>query len=332
MSIIANIANLKKITEEIISTEQEEKNLIESCQTLQNLFYKVSGMADAKTMETNGIKTPYGVALGTVDAAACIIDAVRTRVFLKSLKEAIEDAILDSPGKPVNVLYAGTGPFATLLTPLTTLFTPLQLQMFLIEINPQSIAYLRATVKQLDIEKYVTDIIEADASDYQLPSGYAPDIIVSETMLQALRTEPQVMICANLINQCSKKVLLIPQMIQVSAALINIDADNEQEIKTIKTLLEYDAQTALMIKENKKGMPIFAAAVEFIIPELHKQYSHVALLTNIQVYKKNWILYGQSSGLTMPYLVMDLKSIKKWPAVFRATYNLGTDPGFQISM
>ena len=79
-------------------------------------------------------------------------------------------------------------------------------------------------------------------------------------------------------------------------------------------------------------MPIFAAAVEFIIPELHKQYSHVALLTNIQVYKKNWILYGQSSGLTMPYLVMDLKSIKKWPAVFRATYNLGTDPGFQISM
>ena len=150
-------------------------------------------------------------------------------------------------------------------------------------------------------------------------------------MLQALRTEPQVMIVANLINQCSKKTLLIPQMIRVSAAIINIDCDNEQETKTIKTLLEYDAQTALLIKQNKKGIPIFADVMEVIIPERQKQYSHLALLTNIQVYKNNWILYGQS-GLTMPYLVMDLNSIKKWPATFRATYNLGTDPGFEFSM
>ncbi len=331
MSSTANIANLKKITEAIISPQQEDKNLDELCHSLQDLFYKVSGMADAKTMETTGIKTPNGLALGTVDAAACIIDAVRTQVFLKSLKQAIEDKLRDCPEKPLNILYAGTGPFATLLTPLTTVFTSMQLQMFLIEINPQSISYLKTTINQLKIEDYVTDIIEADASDYRLPSGYAPDIIVSETMLQALRTEPQVMIFANLINQCSKKVLLIPQMIQVSAALINIDGGNEQESKTIKVLLEYDAQTALLVKQNKKGIPIFADAAEVIISEQHKQYSHVALLTNIQVYKKNWILYGQS-GLTMPYLVMDLNSIKKWPAKFKATYNLGTDPGFEFSM
>lgn len=325
------IASLKKITEEIISSDKQQKKQIEACQALADLFFKVSGMEHAQTIDTNGIKTANGVALGTIDAAACIIDAARTHIFLRSVKEAIEDVLSDYPGRPVNILYAGTGPYATLLAPLTTIFIPTQLQMLLLEINPQTIAYLQTTVAQLNMDAFVTGIVEADASEYRLPEGYHPDIIVAETMLHALRTEPQVMIFANLINQCTKKTLLIPQMIQVSAALIkNIDCDTE-EVKMLKILLKYNAKAALLVKQNKNELPIFTGGEEVVIPEQKDGYSHLALLTNIQVYKNNRLLYKQSSGLTMPCLVMDLNSIKKWPAVFNVTYKLGEDPGFQFS-
>jgi hypothetical protein len=177
---------------------------------------------------------------------------------------------------------------------------------------------------------YVTAIVETDASEYRLPKEYHPDIILSETMLQALRTEPQVMIFANLIHQCNKKIMLIPQMIQVSAALIkNIGCDNE-ETEPLKKLLEYDAQTALLIKQNRNKLSVFADGEEVVITEQENVNTCLALLTNIQVYKNNWLLCKQSSGLTMPYLVTNLNSVKKWPARFNVTYNIGTEPGFGL--
>jgi hypothetical protein len=74
-------------------------------------------------------KTPAGLAIDTRSAALCIFDMMRTRKFLLGIRDAIDEKLRIDPGQPVTILYAGTGPFATLLTPLITVFRPDQLQM-----------------------------------------------------------------------------------------------------------------------------------------------------------------------------------------------------------
>lgn len=66
--------------------------------------------------------------------------------------------------KPVRILYAGTGPFATLVLPLITKYSPEDLQLILLEVNPQTIVHLKQLIKSLGIENYIEKIICEDAT------------------------------------------------------------------------------------------------------------------------------------------------------------------------
>src|SRR6185436_5671391 len=136
---------------------------------LKDLFCQAVGYDEAGAALQQHIQTTGGQAINTYTAALCITDMMRTRKFLLGIKEAIEERLKTNAGKPVTVFYAGSGPFATLLTPLTTIFGPGQLQMVLLEINPASIDYLHKTVQQFRLEKYIVGIGQADAVHYIIP-------------------------------------------------------------------------------------------------------------------------------------------------------------------
>ena len=83
-------------------------------------------MLNLKAMR-NDVYGETGMALGTLWAALCVDDMIRTKMFVKGLIEAVEDIMKKKEG-PVHILYAGTGPFATLILPTLASYTSDQVQ------------------------------------------------------------------------------------------------------------------------------------------------------------------------------------------------------------
>ena len=124
--------------------------------------------------------------------------------------------------------------------------------MILIELNPVSLEYLHKTIDAFNMKDHVLDIIQADASNYQIEAGRYPDIILSETMKPALNKEPIVNIFANLAVQCPGAIM-IPEMVRVEAALISNPSNLGYKILPLQTLMELSYTTAInMNKEEEK--------------------------------------------------------------------------------
>jgi CheY-like chemotaxis protein len=324
------LADLKRITQILIADESSYLEIRDACTGLLDLFYRVSEFDETDHVNRQHMQSQAGQAVSPEAAAVCIRDFMRTRVFMRGLKEAISTKLLADPGKAVTVLYAGTGPFATLLIPLVTIFSSTQLNMLLLDINPASIAYLNRVINYFNLQTYVLHIVETDAVTYQIPAQWQPDIILSETMMPSLKTEPQISIVANLAGQCPQAIL-VPELIAVSAVLYNSKMDDEIRFIPLETLLVFTKDEALqMAAQQQTGDVIFPVTrLEVQKPAL-PDYSRLALLTNIRVFNQHTLNFRESS-LTIPQFVYNLHSIKTWPAVFNIQYSIFPVRGFIIT-
>ncbi|NOT50030.1 MAG: hypothetical protein HOP10_01985 [Chitinophagaceae bacterium] len=319
-----NRHQLKKITETLLSPEVNYNDIRMAVHALKDLFCTAVGFDETETAKQGHIQTSGGQAISTYTAALCITDMMRTRKFLLGIKEAVEERLQTDPGKPIIILYAGAGPFATLLTPLTTVFAPDQLQMVLLEINPVSIAYLQKTIQQFGLEKHIIGIEQADAVHYTIPANYQPDILLSETMKPALQKEPQVSIVANLLPQCKPDTMLIPSTIIVEACLVGNLASDPLAIMPLQTLLELDKNTAMQINTN----PVISTGITITIPEKPEPlYKRIVLTTTVNVFGDHHIGL-QESGITLTSTMLDIAGIKKYPARLLFRYIMNEEPGF----
>ena len=319
---------LKEVTEVLISPVIDYTAILNATKYLKALFYEATGFNDYEPANLQNIITGTGLAISPVSAAFCITDMMRTRIFLLGIRQAIEERLKKAPGKPVIVLYAGTGPFGTLLTPLLTLFSPEQLQIILLEINPGSIAYLQKAISHFRMGPYIIDLLHADASTFFISPKHQPDILVSETMKPALEKEPQVSITANLISQCNKSPVLIPECIRVEAALIGNIAKPGFTILPLKLLMELTAETAAIIQNNPQSLPAFSKGIEVeITMPADPSCTQLVLLTHIKVFGQH-ILQFNECGLTIPHRLLDLGISNEWPRKFLFKYHAGTVPGF----
>ena len=73
-------------------------------------------------IEQEEVRTPNGLAVSPTMAAMCADDYMRTIMFLRGLHDAVVERLKRISGRPLRVLYAGCGPYATLAVPLMTLF------------------------------------------------------------------------------------------------------------------------------------------------------------------------------------------------------------------
>jgi predicted RNA methylase len=325
------IIQLQSLTAALLSPVLNYNECREAALSLSKLFSEAAGFDEMAPDNQIDIRTTSGKALAPRWAASCLVDFMRTRKFILGIRDAIEEKLKINPGRPVTVLYAGTGPFASLLTPLITLFTPAQLQMVWLEINPVSFQYLQKMITQFEMEDYVVELVEADAATWSIPVHVHPDIVVSETMNNALQKEPQVSIVVNLLSQCNPGTILIPDLVKVDACLLGSTIDHPEDIFHLETLLELDAETAVRIKKNPENVPVLTKGIILTISELPpERFKTLALNTSIRIFGQYSLTFNES-GLTIPHILRMTNWFKKFPIRLLFQYQNDNNPCFRVS-
>jgi hypothetical protein len=160
-----------------------------------------------------------GLAIDPYSAAQCVTsEPLRTQQFIKGVRAAIQKK-LDESDKPIHLLYAGTGPFAPLITTSLHMYDPRRLRVHFMDIHKFSVESVRAVVETLGYSDFAEEITVEDATSCQL--GYAPDILVTETMQSGLQREPQYWICRNLFPQMDPKGIVVPEKVEVNLLAYN---------------------------------------------------------------------------------------------------------------
>src|SRR5688500_14408138 len=83
----------------------------------EKLYHLLSTGAFALPV-AESILLPTGLAIASSDAGICVKDAVRTAMLLRGIEAAIDTLRGRFPNEKLEVVYAGSGPFAALVIPL----------------------------------------------------------------------------------------------------------------------------------------------------------------------------------------------------------------------
>ena len=244
-----------------------------------------------------------GVALGPTWAALCIEDLQRTRNFVRGTYQAILACRNTNADRPVHVLYAGCGPFATLVLPLLTLFSEQQLRLTLVEINPISVQCVQRLFARLNLQAYVEELLLADAVSMKISQPDAIDIVLSETMQRALKNECQVQIMCNLIPQLRQEVLMLPERIILTLAQKDFskpltESSEIRPMETLGTLFELSAATIRKSTAREENGVLVLSSDAMTVTLAHANID-LYVLTSIYVFGDAQLQLN-ASGLSTP--------------------------------
>lgn len=312
---------LEKATDTLLYKPGYFKDIYDDLHELHDLYALHTGIS-AGSITDKDIWLPSGNAVSSIKAAHCLLEIQRTAVFIRGIYKAIQALQQSFPGERIHILYAGCGPYATLLTPFTTKFSADEIAFHLLDINEDSLAAAKKLYKALAIENYVEEWICADATNYQVPEHQTIHLMISETMLNALRKEPQVAIMLNLIPQLPKNGLFIPQEINVTAQLLSgrketdryLNPDVEPERVNLGTVYSIGIDNCYP-----------HAPVTIEIPREIGDNKDLQLLTDIITFE-NERLGIYDSSLNTPVKVASIEGLEGKKIIF--TYKMGEKPGF----
>lgn len=251
---------------------------------------------------TDDTRLPSGLALGPHLAAQCILDAKRTAAFQRGVASAIAAARTRFPGETIEVLYAGTGPFAPLVRPVLHLQ---DVRFTLVDVDERSLAILRAL--QLPAR-----IVHADATQYVHDAPL--HVVVSETMQRSLAVEPFVAILRNLRAQLAPGGIFVPERVTVDAVLI--DPEREQARWRGEEVGSSYVPLARVIDTTRDLEPVQVT----IAGE-----GWLALVTEIETFEGEH-LRAYDSGLTVPEILWRLSPAREGARV-EFHYACGARPG-----
>src|SRR3954454_22686679 len=251
---------------------------------------------------------PSGIALSPAAAATCTRDGLRTAIFVRGLRDAVADARRRFPGETIEVVYAGTGPFAVLAFPLMTIFSPFDVRFTLIDCHEESLRSVRALLRHFGFGRFVRAIVAADASVYR--HGLTLHIVVAEIMQQALGIEPQVEVFRNLGSQLSVNGIVVPERVTVDLVLGDAEpAATRSFAGTVAELSGWtlDVRTVTLAEVPRSARAMYATTV-------HAFGRHV--------------LREFDSGLTYPQVIWDLTNLQEGERL-AFWYELGARPGIR---
>ncbi len=327
---------LSKITDVLLDDNINYGQLRNSLIELKSLFIEVSEIDKNQVEYELDIHHATGKAIGPKWAELCIDDILRTKQFTKGTYKAIKNKIELKKNNPVTLLYIGTGPFATLVLPLTTVFKPEELQLILVEINPMSVASLKKCISNFGIEAYVKEIISVDAVKLELENPDDIDILLLECMQFALVKEQQVAITYNLVPQLREDIILLPEEIKLSLCLINskkkmayltgLEEKKQDYYTKKKTVFLLNKEEVLKTKSNHLQFPEITT---LITEEDKNEHTSVAISTEICVYGDEKLEIDQCS-LTMIYKVSEMENVLSKEGI-TTQYIVNDKPGFKIN-
>lgn len=338
---ITSISAINKVLLDESSDKNDIKRALDDfevlCSEITGIHSDVSFDAWAEDTFLNN-----GLAINPQAAVSCIKDYQRSLVFIRGVHDAILDLLQISPDKQLKILYAGCGPFATLLLPLLPGLAPDQVELNFLDIHQESLESASKLIKFTGFSDFDINMIQADACTY---NHHEPlDLIISETMQKSLEQEPQFTVTANLAPQLTANGVFVPQNIQLRTCL----AHWEQEKKLFKNQgyidgrelvnqgLRYELGTIFQLVPEKAAQ-LNAQAVygeNELIPELNlgniqipvtqnlEQYDFL-MFTNVQVYKGHY-LYDYETTLTLPSKFYELSPLVA--GKYSVSYQLGGYP------
>ncbi|WGH76584.1 hypothetical protein P8625_05345 [Tenacibaculum tangerinum] len=275
-----------------------------------------------------------GVAIGTKWAMLCIDDMLRTKKFIRGIDMAIKDQMHQKD--TLRILYAGTGPFATLLLPLMVKYAEYNIHYDLLEINPLSFKSLKEIIKKLNIETCNITFINDDATKYAIPTNACPDIIVSETMQLALDKEQQVSIFYNLTKQAHPNTVFIPEKIDlfIGTRIKGIDELDTQQKRYQKHHKVFEVSKQAMksndwIIDKTSGKLDFAQRHTVLTDKELSTASEIVVMTEITIYKDIQLTLNES-GLTIPKYIKDVSENKDKTMTIESQYIIGSEPKLSL--
>jgi len=312
---------LHEIADQLLNPASDIANLSAAA----NAFYDLCAtLSDWKDGESKATQLASGKAISPEDAGRCIQDFMRTAKFLQGLEAAIRTAQQHFPGTPIQILYAGCGPFAPLALAISTRFSAAEIRFTLLDIHQESLDLAAHLFQTLGLADHVKAFVLADAATYQWPAGLPLHLVVSETMQRALDKEPQVAITQNLAPQLCKGGILVPENIRVEAVLCIAakefpEAGGDQFRIPLGVLMDLNKDTATS--------KLLTTALVLQAPEGMAELPHCMLFTTIKVFD-DFVLNAYESGLTYPMTLYTLGKIKAGE-ILEFQYELGKAPGFR---
>jgi hypothetical protein len=259
-------------------------------------------------MSGEGTQLPSGLALAPDLAARCVFDEKRTLAFQRGVACAIEAARLRFPGETIEVVYAGTGPFAPLVRPFLSMRG---VRFTLLEVDGRSLAILRAL-------RHRARIVHADATRYVHDAPL--HVVVSETMQRSLAVEPFVAILGNLRAQLAPGGIFVPERVTVDAVLI--DPAGEQA-RWSGAGGEAHVPLARILDTTRAFEPVRITIPRVPTPQW------LALVTEIDTFGGHR-LHAYDSGLTVPEILWQFSPARAGE-VLECRYVCGARPGIVVA-
>ena len=313
------MTELGTITKEIIASQGIREH-VNAVKKLSEFYNQIT--AGDKSFDITSNNEKYiagGQALSTYHAAVCIDDYLRTCYFLKGVYRAIINLQTDFPSRKIKVLYAGCGPFATLLLPLLPLFEKNAVEAIILDINSSSIESVKKLISILNFDDYSLTMVETDATTYQKPAEWEIDLFVSETMHYGLTAEPQVAITKNFIPQLLPHTVFIPNQIHIDLVYTFFSKEpfikfNQNPLETTKMQPEPARKYIDRLFSIGKGDAYLLngnqIATEFYpLPDDLHSYPDLTLFTEVEIYE-DLSLKAAESVLTNPYCLTSLYHLK----------------------
>lgn len=318
-------AKVHAVVEVLLSSEIDDE-LRAAAEDLYGLMCGFAGIHhDAPTSADNAnTDLPGGQAISPRGASLCVIDYLRTTMFLRGVTQALKEAGERFPGETIEVLYAGCGVFATLLTSLAGRFDTDKVKITLLDVHPRSLEGAKQVFRELGLEAALHECLIVDAGAYMPPSP--PHVIIVEVMQRALDKEPQVAVTANLGAYLRTGGIFIPERITVDAWVEyhreNADLPREERLAR---LIDLTAESAPAWR-TKPGSPLPQVPhVKIDLPPDMAQAFRIVLTTEVTVFGP-FKLGDNQSGITLPAFRRFKPNSDKRKIEFR--YRQGGKPGF----
>lgn len=278
-----------------------------------------------------------GLAIGTYWAALCLDDIMRTRQFIRGAHKAIADKLVQN-NNPIHVMYAGTGPFATLLLPLIFKYPKERISYTFMEINPISFDWLKSLIDAAGLSSYNINMLLTDASTYTIDKNQLPDIIVSETMQNALDKEQQVPIFLHLMKQAKPDTVFIPEKISIHIGLrqkgiteTELESKHFTRLKKILEISKESMSDFIQKPEEWQDAQTFGEEQTVIEQEEQTGSNSVLLVTDIRVYDEEEIKISES-GLTLPRSIFNLPNSLKRKLTINSWYQISNKPKLEYEI
>ena len=178
---------LTDISKTILNIESSTKELEHALDAFAEMCSDISGIEPSICYQAWSGDTllSNGVAIDPKAAAYCVKDYQRSVAFMRGVYAALKSLRARANQQtPTKLLYAGCGPFATLLLPLLPLFDEQDLCITLLDIHEESLESVRRLIESMGLSRYKISTVCEDACSYR--HGELLDMIVVETMQKAL--------------------------------------------------------------------------------------------------------------------------------------------------